>query len=194
MSDKERKTRADAHYRAAARYMKSDVNDPRAKAHLMRWGALRFGALDVDPRLESYATMLGKYKEFSVIATRTGSPLGSGMTFPNNFHGEARYEQYRRGEWGSKVMLEHFVKREGHGWGASRFGSLDVDPRLESYATMLRKYKEFSVYASDDEGRLGSGMEFPNRSRSNDEEQEVYEQYRRGLNGSKVRLDHFVRH
>jgi hypothetical protein len=75
-----------------------------------------------------------------------------------------------------------------------RFGALDVDPRLESYATMLGKYRKFSVYASNDEGRLENGMEFPNISRSNEEEQKAYEQYRRGLNGSKVRLDHFLRH
>ncbi len=115
MSDKDKKTRAEAHYRAAVRYMKDDVNHPRAKAHLMRWGALRFGALD-------------------------------------------------------------------------------VDPRLESYATMLRKYRKFSVYATNDEGGLGNGTEFPNISTSNDEEQEVYERYRRGLNGSKVRLDYYEKH
>ena len=39
----------------AARYMQEDTNHPKAKkAHMMRWGALRFGALDVDSRLESW--------------------------------------------------------------------------------------------------------------------------------------------
>jgi hypothetical protein len=193
MSDKERKTRAEAHYRAAARYMKEDVNHPRAKAHMMRWGALRFGDSDVDPRLETYATMLRKYKEFSVYASNDEGMLGNGMLFPNRFrhNNEEKYEEYRRGLNGSKVKLEHFVRREGHGWGALRFGALDVDPRLERYATMLRKYKEFSVYASDGEGMSGDGMLFPNRFRDNNEER--YEEYRRGLNGSKVKLEHFVR-
>jgi hypothetical protein len=113
MSDKDRKTRAEAHYRAAARYMKEGVNHPRAKAHLMRWGALRFGDLDVDPRLESYATMLRKYKEFSVYASNDEGMSGNGMLFPNSFrhNNEERYEEYRRGLNGSKVKLEHFVRR-----------------------------------------------------------------------------------
>jgi hypothetical protein len=93
--------------------MKDDVNHPRAKAHLMRWGALRFGDLDVDPRLESYATMLRKYKEFSVYASNDEGRLGNGMEFPNSFrhNNEEAYEEYRRGLNGSKVKLAHFVRR-----------------------------------------------------------------------------------
>jgi hypothetical protein len=113
MSDKERKTRAEAHYRAAARYMKEDVNHPRAKAHMMRWGALRFGDSDVDPRLERYATMLRKYKEFSVYASDDEGMLGNGMLFPNRFrdNNEEKHGEYRRGLNGSKVKLEHLVRR-----------------------------------------------------------------------------------
>ena len=107
--------RAEAHYRAAARYMKADPNHPKAKAHMMRWGALRFGALDVDHRLESWDTMLRKYSEFSVTATNVSI---QGTSFPNDLRGvndQAMYERYKSGEFGSKVILDNYIKREWHG-------------------------------------------------------------------------------
>ena len=98
--------------------MKEDPNHPKAKAHMMRWGALRFGALDVDSRLESWDKMLRKYEEFSVRATDGSSPpkSGQGAGFPNEARADDQemYEKYRSGGFGSKVTLDHFVKHAGH--------------------------------------------------------------------------------
>jgi hypothetical protein len=58
--------RAEAHYRAAGKYLRSDMGHPKGRAHMMRWGSLLFGN-----GLEPYDDMLDKYSQFYSSAQKT---------------------------------------------------------------------------------------------------------------------------
>ena len=122
-----RAVRAEAHYRAGARYMQQDAKHPKAKAHMLRWAELRFGAAaderePTEPRelarvMEDYATMVRKYTTFAFdVGERRadGTVLWtSAVMFPNEFRRDdkAIYEDYRSGRRGELLRVAKLVPR-----------------------------------------------------------------------------------
>ena len=104
--------------------MQQDAKHPKAKAHMLRWAELRFGAAadPTEPRelarvMEDYATMVRKYTTFAFdVGERRsdGTVLWtSAVMFPNEFRRDDAviYEDYRRGKRGELLRVALLVPR-----------------------------------------------------------------------------------
>ena len=107
--------------------VQQDAKHPKAKAHMLRWAELRFGAAaderePTDPQelarvMEDYVTMVRKYTSFEFDV---GERLADGtvlwtscVSFPNEFRRNdvAIYEDYRRGKRGELLRVAKLVPR-----------------------------------------------------------------------------------